>query len=62
MSRSSSLPILNLALAAALVASVEPMGLTVFNEKDSFHGAGEGANRNSDKLEALDFSLRIDCV
>jgi len=60
MSRSSSLPI-HLALAAALVARVEPMGLTVFDEKDSFHSAGKGANGNSDKLEALDFSVRVDC-
>jgi hypothetical protein len=48
---------LHLALAAALVASVEPMGLTVFYEKDSFNGAGEGANGNSNKLEAFDFSV-----
>jgi hypothetical protein len=60
MSRSSSLPI-HLALAPALVTRVEPMGMTVFHEKDSFHGAGEGANGNSDKLKALDFSVRVDC-
>ena len=53
-----SLPLLiQLALAAALVASVEPMGVTVFYEKDSFHGSGEGANGNSDQLEAFDFSV-----
>jgi hypothetical protein len=51
-----------LALAAALVTSVECVGLTVFYEKDSFHRASEGANGNSDELEALDFSVRIDCV
>jgi len=33
------------------------MGMTVFYEKDSFNGAGEGANGNSDKLEAFDFSV-----
>ena len=59
---SSSLPVLDLVLAAALVPGVERMGQTVFYEKDSFYGAGEGANGNSDKLEALDFSVRIDCV
>jgi len=37
------------------------MGMTVFYEKNSFHGAGEGANGNSDKLKALDFSVRVDC-
>jgi hypothetical protein len=52
---------IHLALAPALVTRVEPMGITVFYEKDSFHGAGEGANGNSDKLKALDFSVRVDC-
>jgi hypothetical protein len=54
--------IAGLALTAALITSVERMGLTVFYEKDAFHGASEGANGNSDKFEAFDFSTRIDCV
>jgi hypothetical protein len=57
ISGNSSLPFLQLALAAALVASVERLGVTVFYDKDSFHGPGEGAYGNSDKLEAFDFSV-----
>jgi len=60
MSRSS--PYRRLALTAALVAGVEGMGLALFDDVESFHGAAEGANRNSDEFEALDFSVRIDCV
>jgi hypothetical protein len=33
------------------------MRVTVFYEEDSLHGTGEGANGNSDKLEAFDFSV-----
>ena len=54
--------IAGLALTAALVASVERVGLTVSYDIDLLHGAAEGANGNSDKFEALDFSGRIDCV
>jgi hypothetical protein len=57
ISGNPSLPFLQLALAAALVARVERLGVTVFYEKDSFHSASEGAYRNSDKLEAFDFSV-----
>ena len=38
----------SLALTAALVTGVERMDLTVLYEKDLFHSATEGANRNSD--------------
>ena len=54
--------ILGLALTAALVASVERVGLTVSYDIHLLHGAAEGANGNSDKFEAFDFSGRIDCV
>jgi hypothetical protein len=51
-----------LALAAALVTRVERMGLTLFHDIDSFHGAGESTDGNSVKFEALDFSVGIDCI
>lgn len=51
-----------LALTAALVAGVEGVSLSLSHDIDLLHGASEGANGNSDKFEALDFSGRIDCV
>lgn len=54
--------IAGLALTAALVTSVERVGLTRSYDIDLLNGAAEGANGNSDKFEALDFSGRIDCV
>jgi hypothetical protein len=54
--------IAGLALTAALVTSVERVGLTVSYDIHLLHGAAEGANGNSDKFEAFDFSGRIDCV
>jgi hypothetical protein len=53
---------LGLALTAALVTGVECVGLAVSYGIDLLYGAAEGANGNSDKFEALDFSGRIDCV
>jgi hypothetical protein len=38
------------------------MGVPLFYEENLFQGATEGANGNSDKSEALDFSVGIDCV
>ena len=54
---SSFPPFLHLALAAALITRVESVGLTLFHDIDSFHGAREGADRNPVKFEALDFPV-----
>lgn len=52
---------LGLALTAALVTSVERVGMPLFYEIDSFHGAAEGADGDSDQFEALDFMVRVNC-
>ena len=64
MSEKDLIPLISssLALTAALVAGVERMGVALSHDVDLLHGAAEGANWNSDKFEALDFSGRIDCV
>ena len=52
----------SLALTAALVTGVERVGMPLFYEIDSFHGAAEGADGDSDQFEALDFMVRVECV
>ena len=51
----------SLALTAALVTGVERVGMPLFYEIDSFHGAAEGADGDSDQFEALDFMVRVNC-
>jgi hypothetical protein len=48
-----------LALTATLVTRVERMGVPIFYKEYLFHGATEGADGDSDQLEALDFSGRV---
>jgi hypothetical protein len=48
--------VLVLALAAALVASVERVRLAVFYDEYLFHGTAKGPNRDPDQFEAIQFS------
>lgn len=52
---------LGLALTAALVTGVERLGMPLFYDIHSFHGAAEGADGDSDQFEALDFMVRVNC-
>jgi hypothetical protein len=45
-----------LALAAALVASVERVRLAVLYDEYLFHGTAKGPNRDPDQFEAIQFS------
>ena len=51
----------SLALTAALVTGVERLGMPLFYDIHSFHGAAEGADGDSDQFEALDFMVRVNC-
>jgi hypothetical protein len=50
------------ALTAALIASVERMGLAVFDDEDTFYGSAKCPNRNSNEFKAVYWAARFDPV